>query len=161
MNRKVMLILLFLVLNTACNEGDIDIQDVEQYIEGNNISSPVVKKLNDEMYYIFSDKRIDVYKGGSKANTSTGSLGPDGIMTGGYEKGSFGMIINNKEVLEKARYYTLTYNNEVRIYELDFEKDNTYLIVQDERIFNPINPDSILRFLDKDYNLLLNTNYKE
>ncbi|MFS1513004.1 hypothetical protein VQL36_11295 [Chengkuizengella sp. SCS-71B] len=47
-------------------------------------------------------------------------------------KGSFGVIINNTEILEKAKYYTQTFGNEVRHYELNL--DNKYLVIEDFKV---------------------------
>ncbi len=69
----------------------------------------------------------------------------DGVVFGGLEKGSFGLIIHNNDILQHGSYYKLIIDGESKTYDYNRE---TYLIMQDNRIWNPV-PQVTIEFLSK------------
>ncbi len=121
-------------------------EKLNAFIQKENVLNPKTIRLSDSKYYLFSDEMntIYVYEGNGNSHTSR-STPRDGVVFGGLEKGSFGLIIHNNDILQHGSYYKLIIDGENKTYDYNRE---TYLIVQDNRIWNPV-PQVTIEFLSK------------
>ncbi len=121
-------------------------ENLNAFIQKENILNPKIIRLIDSKSYLFSDEMntIYVYEGNGNSKISYG-VPRDGVVFGGLEKGSFGLIIHNIDILQHGSYYRLIIDGESKTYDYNRE---TYLIVQDNRIWNPV-PQVTIEFLSK------------
>ncbi|ETT63018.1 hypothetical protein C173_22022 [Paenibacillus sp. FSL R7-277] len=123
-----------LLLLVGCNDrGAITQQEIDQFINSKNLDHVSIQKLDNNEYYIFSSPYVYIYRNSSDYVKSTGLI-KEGIVIGGLEKGSIGLIINNLQVLRDAKTYTVLIDGKTREYQYGGEK---YLIIKDNRIWNP------------------------
>ncbi|NMO96708.1 hypothetical protein [Paenibacillus lemnae] len=123
-------------------------EDIAKFIKQHNIQDAYVKEADANKYFIFSKKRVFVYEGDKYSETK--DIVKNDITFGGLQKGNVGLMIENEDVLQDANMYTITIDQEPQYYEYSGEK---YVIVQDERIWNPT-PELTLRFTDRLGNIL-------
>ncbi|MFD1884768.1 hypothetical protein [Paenibacillus wenxiniae] len=127
-------------------------ENLNTFIEKQSIQNPNIIRVSDSKYYLFSDETdtIYVYEGNGNSHTSPG-VPRDGIIFGGREVGSFGLIIRNNDILQNASYYKLIIDGESKTY--DYNRDR-YVVVQDNRIWNPV-PQVTIEFLNTHKKTLL------
>ncbi len=131
-------------------------ENLNTFIEKQNIQSPHIIRVSDSKYYLFSDETntIYVYEGNENSHTSHG-VPRDGIIFGGREVGSFGLIIRNNDILQNASYYRLIIDGESKTYDYNRER---YIVVQDNRIWNPV-PQMTIEFLNKQEKVIVKENF--
>lgn len=137
------------IINTDWRTTD---EEITKFIADHNIQNASIKKMNSRKYYIFSKDTIYVYEG-KHTYQPTKNIRKEGIVFGGLQEGSTGLIINNQNVLLNAVTYSVTINNESRKFDYLGEK---FMIISDERIWNP-NPQMTISFFDSAGNSI----YKE
>ncbi len=115
------------------------------FIEKENVQDPVIIPISQSNYYIFSQTTNSIYTYEGNGNSHSSHAVPrNGIVFGGLEKGAFGLIINNQDILEQASQYRLTIDGKSKTY--DYHRE-VYLVVQDSRIWNPV-PQVTIEFLN-------------
>lgn len=142
----ILFLLTILVLKSfVTNSIDWEISDKElsEFITEHNIPNASIKKVHSNMYYIFGDDVIYVFKGKGDFK-ETKNIRKDDIVFGGLQRGSVGLNIINQDVLLNSKLYSVTINNETRNYEYRGEK---YIVITDDRIWNP-DPQMTISFYD-------------
>ncbi|QUL57847.1 hypothetical protein KDC22_16015 [Paenibacillus tritici] len=144
-----------LLLLTGCNTKEAVTQkEIDQFINSKDLEHVSIQKLNDQEYYIFSSPFVYIYRSASDYVKSSGLI-KEGIVIGGLEKGSIGLIINNLQVLKDAKTYSVMIDGKTREYQYGGEK---YLIIKDHRIWNPTAQLKIT-FLNIENNKVFETDY--
>lgn len=132
--QKVLTFFCLMLLLTGCNTRDtITQKEINQFINSKDIEHVSIQKLSNNEYYFFSSPFIYIYRSSSDYVKSSGLI-KEGIVIGGLQKGSIGLIINNSQVLRDAKTYSVMIDGKTREYEYGGEK---YLIIKDYRIWNP------------------------
>lgn len=141
----IVLGLFFLFQDSHQTIKPIQLEKLNSFIKQEEIQEPNIIKLNPFKYYIFSEKTstVYIYEGNENSHT-TRSANRNGVVFGGLEKGSFGMIIKNKNILKDAHQYKVVIDGESKSYTYNKEK---FLVVKDSKIWNP-NPEIKIVFLD-------------
>ncbi|WP_322906995.1 hypothetical protein [Paenibacillus campi] len=147
---------LLLFHNSNNDTKSIQSENINAFIQKEKIQDPNIVRISDSKYYLFSNKSNSVYVYERNGNSHTSHSVPrNGIVFGGLEPGSFGLIIQNDNILKNASKYNLIIDGESKTYEYNHE---IYLVVQDQRIWNPT-PQVTIEFLDKQQNIILKESF--
>lgn len=119
---------------------------IDDFVKDHDITDPYIVDLENRSY-IFNGNDIYVYRNESNyGHTGYSDLGGFGI--GGQEKGSAGVVITNADLVENIKSYRVIVDGVVREYKRT-DMNNRYLVISDERIWNPIRIFDLI-FLDQE-----------
>lgn len=136
------------------NKNSFSEKNLNDFIENENLNHISIQKLSNKEYYIFSPSHIYIYRGPKDYNESM-TTDRNGILIGGLQKGSLGLIINNLEVIKFGNTYSIVIDGKAREYQYNGEK---YLIIKDFRIWNP-RPEMKILFSNDKGEIIYNTDY--
>lgn len=148
--------LIFLFHDSHDVTKSIQVEKLNTFISEEGIEDSKIVKISDSKYYLFSNDNhtIYVYEGNQHSRITKG-IPRDGIVFGGLQQGSFGLIVKNEDILNNVHKYVLNIDGESVTYNYNKEK---YLVVQDARIWNP-NPEVTITFLNKQGKEILKENF--